>query len=644
MSSIAQQNITSNPTISLNNNSSSQNVLENNRTAEQSNVPKERAWQRLKQGDKVLVVAPSWAISWDREEREQYLDLVRELIEGKLGLTAVIPDSLLDEPFDGNYANTTSARAKNAALTTKNSDIKLIYYLHGGFGALESEREFAKWRKENPDMLLDGIPAIGFSDITVVNLHQGPSLSTKDERGRDIHVSGVTSPIHGPTLMHMIPKLGGNKSTPNRDAAIERRIKDFKEIFIEGKTSEGIKTHNNRDTLHYDIVALNDTAKSGKSFKGTTIGGHTNRITCSFGTDWEIGKNHTGVGYDKIILTIESDDVPEVAQFLKHIKNTSVWSKVNAVVIGNIVPLEYRFGKARKQFYDPFTQRALADLAKQCKKPIFSNLPIGHATDNQFLPFYTKGVISVSKKDHTAQLAVDVFRTMEEVKKIHPACDTRPEDKFPLSRKEFMKSSKAFGDKVSLVDDIQLIPINHSAKATKSLDYINIVGGDLGEEQNQLGTPRQLDTDNKVVFFVADFRKPTKILTLAGDSSTSDHFSSLVKADVVRLMAHMNDASIFNNAKAIVIGDIVAPSDVSSKSHKYLKNFNAEIKIFLEENDIKIPVYRAKGHQFLPDRFHMNNMKIERTGKDNQSRLTTERLIEKNLEKPKSYTVHLGGA
>lgn len=595
------------------------------------------AWSRLRPGDKVLITGSSWPISWDRDERAAYIKNIRELIEGTLGLKAVIPDILLDEPFDEHYIHDVQHRAEMDKLAHKDSDIKMIWNLQGGYGALESCKAFDEWRKAHPNALKNGIPEIGFSDVTVKLLRKGQAYNNGKQ-----NVSGVISPIHGPTLMHMIPKPNVPNS-PERQASIDQYVKVFKKLFMDSHTADGIKHHNTSDDSYFNLKAMNDVArKPGLVLKGEALGGHTSRVTTSFGTEWEIGKNHSGIGDDKVILTIESDDVPELEMFLQHIQNTALWPKISAIALGHIVPLESRFTESKAQFYDAVTKQRLLEIAAKYDKPIFGELPIGHTLKNAFLPMLTPCQLTVCEDGEEAQLKVHTFRSKESVNKKVPAFDPAPEKRFSFSRKR-MRSPSA-EQPLSLVKDIRLIPINPAAKKTRSMHDVDIVGADIGEEQMHMGTPKQLDTAGKIVFFHSDMRHPDQILTLAGDETSAPHFSSLVKANMVRFLAHMNEGGMFKEAKALIIGDIIPPSGAAYKSQKYLKEFNRELAVFLKENKIDLPVYRAEGHQFLPSRFHMAHVSIDRTGMDNLSKLSSDVLKALEKDKPKASATYLGGA
>lgn len=570
------------------------------------------AWERLKPKDKVLVTASSWPATWDYAARKERFGQIKNFIESEFGLTAVIPEYLLDEPFDGDYAHDAQHRANNDTLATKNSQIKLIWNLNGGLGALESSRLFDEWRKQNPDALQDRIPEIGFSDVTIKLLRKGQPYSYYDKEGRLKNLSGIISPFYGMTLMRALPRP---EDSEEMQKTKKKWIKEFKSLFLEGYEKNPQTTFEK----NYSLFPLNDIASnSDQLIIGKTLGGHTSRITASLGTEWEIAKNFTGLNDDGIILCLEADDVQELKSFLSHLKKTPVWSKVKAIAVGKIATLEKRFTKESGEFYEPKIKAELIKLANKFDKPILGGLPIGYTLDNTFLPMLTTSSIKVFDGGKNADFKVNIFRDNEDIEKVHTPFNPKPDKRFPFSRKEHLFQKKMNQYNIDFIKKNLLFSLNDAACKMDSLEAVSIVGGDLGSEQSKLGTSDQLHTKNKVIFFHADLRNADKVLLLEGDNTSPSYYCSLVKATVTRMLAHMNEAGIFTDAKALIIGDIIAPSDVSSKSEAYIREFNRHIKIFLQEEGINLPVFRAIGHQAFPSRFSIENMDMKRTGGGNR--------------------------
>ncbi|MFO1130267.1 MAG: LD-carboxypeptidase [Rickettsiales bacterium] len=103
-----------------------------------------------------------------------------------------------------------------------------------------------------------------------------------------------------------------------------------------------------------------------------------------------------------------------------------------------------------------------------------------------------------------------------------------------VSQQNFRKLINLLLSKKEASIKINLKPINHLAKITKNLESL-VTGGNLCVVQTSIGTKIQIDTQNKILIL-----EETK--------------ESIYK--VKRMLKHLKDAGLLNNATAIIIGTI----------------------------------------------------------------------------------------
>lgn len=114
---------------------------------------------------------------------------------------------------------------------------------------------------------------------------------------------------------------------------------------------------------------------------------------------------------------------------------------------------------------------------------------------------------------------------------------------------------------------LQIRPMNAASQALESL-LGKVVGGNLCLVECSLGTPWQLDTQDKILFLEEVDERGYRI---------------------DRMLTHLSQAELFDRVRAVLLGDFMdgAEPDGSSKVWPVLENFTAALKV---------PVFRLKGY------------------------------------------------
>lgn len=124
-----------------------------------------------------------------------------------------------------------------------------------------------------------------------------------------------------------------------------------------------------------------------------------------------------------------------------------------------------------------------------------------------------------------------------------------------------------FGKTNSL--EFKLMPLNSSAKKPAQINS-SITGGNLSLVQTSVGTPWQVDTKNKVVFLEEVDERGYRI---------------------DRALQHLKQANIFENVKAVILGDFIDGAEPNGSSL-----INPVLKRFAEETHIPVLSCPGIGH------------------------------------------------
>src|SRR5690625_695987 len=327
---------------------------------------------KLKAGDRIATVSPSWGGAGEPELRWRYDQGVRRL-EDIFGLKVIpMPNSLKG----GDYLyNNPKARAEDLMTAFRDESIKGIIANIGGDDSIRllPYIDFDVIRK-NPKIFM------GFSDVTVSHLfcHKagissfyGPAILTDFAENIEMH----------PYTIEMVNRtLFSNQSIGN--------IKPAKEW-----TSERLEwTEENKDQRRkmqensgYELLQGSGTVQ------GRLIGGCIEVLEFVKGTElWPVEKY-----WENSILFFEtSEDKPEpdlIRYWLRNYATQGILQKANGIIFGKPQDEKY-YNEYKEQIQTVLKEFDLEDL------PILYNLNFGHTEPKFILPYGVLAEINCDEK------------------------------------------------------------------------------------------------------------------------------------------------------------------------------------------------------------------------------------------------------
>ena len=308
------------------------------------------SWYGPKYGTIVDCVAPS--SKYGPEESKNTLAACNVFAES-MGWRLRHPKDIFGD--SDLYANNDETRARTTAQAILAKDSGIIWPFRGGYGANIIMPILAKLLPNRgvPEKLL-----IGYSDITPIHM---------------LLINRYNwSTIHWDT----IGMVGNQKTHPEC-------VHIFK-CIVNGTTK----------SLHYEVQALNDSAKKANSINGKIFGGNLTLLSCSAGTFW----GHVPHGS---ILFIEDVDegAARIDRTLHHIWQAGLMDHVRAVLFG-----EFLCNECNKQSNDTrenaLIQKTIRFFTQKLSIPCFRLDRVGHLRYNRPLPFNTKAIIHKTNDGH----------------------------------------------------------------------------------------------------------------------------------------------------------------------------------------------------------------------------------------------------
>lgn len=302
---------------------------------------------RLKQGDKVGLVAPAWLIT--EKELQASVERVKQL-----GLEPVYPDNILDK--HGYFSGTDKQRADRFNDMVKNPDIKGIIFTNGGYGCARI-LDFIDYDllKKNPKVI------IGFSDSTALlnAVHQKTGVVT----------------FHGPvaqTIHREYNKMQFRNIVMNPSA----------KYLIESSGSDLAKSAQDKVLERYTIT-------SGR-VQGELVGGNLTLICSLMGTPYQIDMK------GKIVMIEEIDEEPyRIDRMLTQLIASGELAKASGIAFG----VCRKCDKSDKTVApNSFTLRqVIEDRIKPLDIPSVYGLSFGHNQCNFTFPIGLKAQLDTDK-------------------------------------------------------------------------------------------------------------------------------------------------------------------------------------------------------------------------------------------------------
>lgn len=301
----------------------------------------------LKNGDKIMIVAPSGALN---AQNRQNLRLALEVFKNWQVQVVIGKNVFKNSTSQGGWAGSDKERLEDLQEAISNKDIKAIFCARGGYGASRIIRD-VKFHPlvENPKWI------IGYSDITII-------LTTLDKKNiyGGIHgampASGFT---HEPNLLSLERVLFGNGEL----------------LILKGS--------------HHTLN------RKGRA-KAKIVGGNLSLLAASLGSDSEVDTK------GKILFVEEiSESLYVVDRYFNSLKNAGKLDHLEGLIIG-------QFTNCKPDNYFPIDHRHLiSQFASLGNFPIAFDLNFGHERENLALPLGAIGELVVDTNGSTLKLSLN---------------------------------------------------------------------------------------------------------------------------------------------------------------------------------------------------------------------------------------------
>jgi len=302
---------------------------------------------KLKKGDKVMIVAPSRGLKLLSSDCRQ---IAEERLKN-LGLEVVFAKNTTDEYFDMVGSNTAQKRADDINQAFADKSVQAVLTVIGGFNSNEILKYIDYENiKENPKIFM------GFSDITALHTAIYAKTGLVTYYGPHYSSFGMKKGFEY-TLENMVRRLfekGESELLPSEEWSDDPWYRDQ-------ENREFIK---NKGWWHI---------RKGKA-EGTIIGGNLCTFILNNGTPYEVAF------FKDTILFIEDDEMSDMANFARNLQaliNREDFKNVKGLIIG-------RFQKASNITREKL--EFILDKAELKKMPIIANIDMGHTTPIATIP------------------------------------------------------------------------------------------------------------------------------------------------------------------------------------------------------------------------------------------------------------------
>lgn len=276
---------------------------------------------------------------------ESYIPKITETFKNK-GFN-VNTQYLNQQLSDFGYVNTDHERAKNLILALKNDQVKYLWFVRGGSGALnllpKLHAEIEQIKRSKPKVL------IGFSDVTALHYFVNHELGWKSIHGTTAATGKImNAPVNTETTIQTI-----NNSEENQNDVVN-------EIFSAMKNG-----------IHYQgLLPLNHAAKN-HFYDGVLTGGNLTLVQTLFSTKYERRWN------DQILLL---EDISVTYKQLDRLLHQILFKKdfhPKAIVFGQFYPSKTNDGE--RLIY----KEVIRNFAEQNHIPVYYYPYFGHGNVNK---------------------------------------------------------------------------------------------------------------------------------------------------------------------------------------------------------------------------------------------------------------------
>ena len=295
----------------------------------------------LKKGDTIAIVAPAGIL----KNRNATIQKAKKLADS-WGLKVVLGKNLFNQ--NNHFSGTDNERCQDFQEALDNPNIKAIWAARGGYGSVRILEllDFSKF-KNNPKWI------IGYSDITAFHNH--------------IHNLGVET-IHGMMAT----------SLEEKPEEITETITSFKKALFGEKISYTIESSKYNRILESNVI------------EGQIIGGNLAILTSMLGSDSQMNTEN------KILFIEEIGEYKySIDRMLQSLKRAGYFTKVNAVVVGNMSLIKKNSTK-----WGSSIEQLILDVLPE-NVPVLFNFPAGHEADNRALIFGRNAHLEVNKENYS---------------------------------------------------------------------------------------------------------------------------------------------------------------------------------------------------------------------------------------------------
>jgi muramoyltetrapeptide carboxypeptidase len=298
----------------------------------------------LKVGDTIAILAPAGIL---KPNRKAVVLQAKKLVES-WGLKVVLGKNMFNQ--ENHFAGSDDERCQDFQDALDNKNIKAIWAARGGYGSVRilNKLDFTKFQ-QNPKWI------IGYSDITAFHNH--------------IHNLGVET-IHGMMAT----------SLEEKPSAIIETISSFKKALF-------------GENLSYTIPSstYNRTFYSNK-IEGQLIGGNLAILVSMLGSESQLDTEN------KILFIEEIGEYKySIDRMLQSLKRAKYFTKVNAVVVGNMSLIK----KNSTKWGTSIEQLILDAIPEDI--PVFFDFPAGHEADNRAMILGRRVELVVDNKQYTVK-------------------------------------------------------------------------------------------------------------------------------------------------------------------------------------------------------------------------------------------------
>lgn len=311
--------------------------LKKQKKVQRNKALKKPVFTALKAGDTVQIIAPG------SHSPSQHLEKGAEVLRS-WGINVIYDQQLINPQIF--LSNTDEYRFKSFKSAFENKDVKMIWCLRGGYGAIRLLPYLEKMKPPKTPKILIGLSDISSLQVAMAKHWDMPSLHTA-----------------------LVDRFALEKLTDENVAEIKKSLfdADFEMSFE-------------------DLVPINSLAQKNKKINSKVIGGNLMVVASTLGTPSQIDTE------GKIIFLEElCERSYRIDRCLQQLKQAGAFKKAKAIVFGD-------FTNCDEPNKDNYVNEVLANFCKDIKIPAFKGLQNGHGELQRPLFFNTEATLVCGKK------------------------------------------------------------------------------------------------------------------------------------------------------------------------------------------------------------------------------------------------------